>query len=71
MATHPIDRKNGPEPAAAAEDVSWRIGPSVSSEARAVLEEALAAQTQISLNEALAAMPNVGLDSDFDRHHQG
>lgn len=71
MATNPIDRDKGAERADALENESWRIGPSVSPDARAVLEAALAERPKRPLFEVLASMPNVGLDSDFDRHHQG
>jgi hypothetical protein len=71
VATNPIDRDKDAGHAEALENERWRIGPSVSPEARAVLEAALAERPKVSLNEALAAMPDVGLDSDFDRHFKG
>ena len=71
MATNPIDREEDAGRAEALENESWRIGPSVSPEARAVLEAALAEHPKRPFFEVLDSMPNVGLDSDFDRHHQG
>ena len=67
MATNPIERSD-PQPHDT--DSDPRIGPNVSPEHRAILEAALAQPVRKgSFNELLASMPDVGLDSDFERRH--
>lgn len=63
MATNPInpdERKPS--------EFSHLIGPNVLPKHRAILEAALAKNDEKEFRELLMAMPNVGLDSDFDRH---
>jgi hypothetical protein len=68
MATNPIDRNEDDLSRDSLREKLARISPGVSPEARVVLEAALAEQPEPSLFAVLAAMPNVGLDSDFERH---
>ncbi|MGA2675054.1 MAG: hypothetical protein ABSE99_17705 [Terracidiphilus sp.] len=44
-----------------------RNGRSAAAEHRAILKAALAQPRKRSFNEVLASIPNVGLDSDFER----
>ena len=68
MATNPIHKDDQ----AASRDILKKkiaqIGPGVSPAARAVLEAALSEVPIRPFNEVLASMPNVGLDSDFERN---
>jgi indole-3-glycerol phosphate synthase len=48
--------------------VNLMISPHVSPEHRAILIAAIAKGDEAAFREHLMAMPNVGLDSDFDRH---
>ena len=70
MATNPIHK----DAQAASRDILEKkfaqIGPGVSPAARAVLEAALAETPKQPLFELLASMPNVGEDSDFERHRR-
>jgi hypothetical protein len=68
MATNPIDRDNDAEIPESLREKFDRIGPNVSPEHRAILEAGLAQVSSKSFNELLASMPNVGLDSDFERN---
>lgn len=68
MATNPIHRNDEVGMPEAPAERDSRIGPGVSPEARAILEAALAERQSPSFNEVLASMPNVGLDSDFERN---
>ncbi len=63
MATNPI-KPDEPQPS----DLFSQIGPNVSPKHRAILEAALAKDDGDAFYKLLASMPNVGLDSDFDRH---
>lgn len=45
-----------------------RNGRSAEAEHRAILKAALMQPRKRSFNEVLASMPNVGLDSDFERN---
>jgi hypothetical protein len=63
MATNPI-KSDKPQPS----DSFNQIGPNVSPKHRAILEAALAKNDGDAFYRLLASMPNVGLDSDFDRH---
>ena len=68
MATNPV---HSAEEAASGENLEKefdQIGPGVSPAARAVLEAALSQVSSREFNRALASMPNVGLDSDFERN---
>lgn len=66
-ATNPLEHDESPQMSDTLRDKFSRIGPNVSPEHRAILEAALARVFSRSFNEALSSMPNVGLDSDFDR----
>ncbi|MGA2252721.1 hypothetical protein [Terracidiphilus sp.] len=63
MATNPI-KPDEEQPS----DRFNQIGPNVSPKHRAILEAALAKNDGDAFYRLLASMPNVGLDSDFDRH---
>jgi hypothetical protein len=63
MATNPIKPEDS-QPS----NLTSRIGSNVSPKHRAILEAALAKHDEAAFHELLMAMPNVGLDSDFDRH---
>ena len=49
-------------------ELAARNGRSAEAEHRAILRAALLQPRKRSFNEVLAAMPNVGLDSDFERN---
>ena len=68
MATNPIHRKDEAGKPKLPEERGSRVSPGVSPEHRAILEAALAERRTPPLNEVLASMPNVGLDSDFERN---
>jgi hypothetical protein len=68
MATDPIVHDVDDEGAQPPRKPDPRIGPNVSPKHRAILEAALAQPIKRSLFDVLASMPNVGEDSDFDRH---
>ena len=63
MATNPLKLEQ-PQPS----ELTNQIGPNVSPKHRAILEAALAKNDGDAFYELLISMPNVGLDSDFDRH---
>lgn len=67
MATHPVRNDDSGTPEIRA-DRDNRIGSGVSSEHRAILEAALTGRQSPSFNEILASIPDVGLDSDFERN---
>lgn len=67
MATDPI-RNHDTRTDAPREGRDGRIGSAVSGEHRAILENALAGRQTPSFNEILASIPDVGLDSDFERN---
>jgi len=71
MATNLIVRNVDPEIVKALKELAARNGRSAEAEHRAILETALRKPRKRSFYEVLASMPNVGRDSDFDRHHQG
>lgn len=62
-----IVRKLEPEIIEALKQRAARNGRSTEMEHRAILREVLMVLKKRSLAEVLAAMPNVGLDSDFER----
>lgn len=62
-----IVRKLEPEIIDALKQRAARNGRSVEMEHRAILREVLLCLKKRSLAELLATMPNVGLDSDFER----
>lgn len=70
MATNLIVRNVDPEIVKALKEQAARNGRSAEAEHRAILEAALRRPRKRSLYEVLATMPNVGQDSDFDRHHR-
>jgi hypothetical protein len=68
LATNPIQSN---EQAASRDNLEKefaQIGPGVSPAARAVLEAALSQVSSREFNRALASIPDVGLDSDFERN---
>jgi antitoxin FitA len=71
MATNLIVRNVQPEIVKSLKEQAAKNGRSAEAEHRAILEAALKRPRKRSVSEVLASMPNVGLDSDFDRHHQG
>lgn len=68
MATNPLDQNERNLAGSTPGEMNAQIGPGVSPEARAILEAALSKRPKRSLFEVLASMPNVGEDSDFERH---
>ena len=63
MATNPI-KPDEAKPS----DFSHLIGPNVSPKHRAILEAALAKNDGDEFYKLISSMPDVGSDSDFDRH---
>lgn len=49
-------------------ELAARNGRSAEAEHRAILRSALSQPRKRSFNEVLASMPDVGLDSDFERN---
>lgn len=68
MATNLIVRNVEKEIVQSLKEQAARNGRSVAAEHRAILQAALAQPRKRSFNEALASIPNVGLDSDFERN---
>jgi plasmid stability protein len=68
MATNLIVRGVEPEILQSLREEAARNGRSVAAEHRAILRAALAKPRKRSFNEVLASIPNVGLDSDFERN---
>jgi plasmid stability protein len=68
MATNLIVRNVEKEIVQSLKEQAARNGRSVAAEHRAILQAALAQPRKRSFNEVLASMPNVGLDSDFERN---
>jgi plasmid stability protein len=68
MATNLIVRDVEPEVIQSLREEAARNGRSVAAEHRAILKAALAKPRKRSFNEVLASIPNVGLDSDFERN---
>lgn len=66
MATDPI-RDGNPGNRERATERESRIGSGISPDHRAILEAALTKRQNPPFNEILASIPNVGLDSDFER----
>lgn len=67
MATNPI-RKDDARMTEPTSERDSRISPSVSPEHREILATALSRRQLPSFNEILADIPEVGLDSDFERN---
>jgi len=68
MATNLIVRNVDEEVAQSLKEQAARNGRSAEAEHRAILKAALLQPRKRSFNEVLASMPNVGLDSDFERN---
>jgi plasmid stability protein len=68
VATNLIVRNVEKEIVQSLKEQAARNGRSVAAEHRAILQAALAQPRKRSFNEALASIPNVGLDSDFERN---
>ena len=68
MATNLIVRNVDEEVVQSLKEQAARNGRSAEAEHRAILKAALLQPRKRSFNEVLAAMPNVGLDSDFERN---
>ena len=68
MATNPIHRDEDAGSSEPPAEHDSRIGALVSPAHRATLEDALADHGTPSFNEVLASIPDVGLDSDFERN---
>ena len=70
MATHPIVRNTEEEAVRSPQELEALIGPGVSAEHRAILLKALTQTSSRAFVELLCSMPNVGEDSDFERHRR-
>jgi plasmid stability protein len=68
MATNLIVRNVDPELVKALKKRAAEKGRSAEAEHREILKTALFRLKRRSFNEVLLSMPNVGLDSDFERH---
>jgi plasmid stability protein len=68
MATNLIVRNVDEEVVQSLKEQAARNGRSAEAEHRAILKAALLQPRKRSFNEVLASMPNVGLDSDFERN---
>jgi plasmid stability protein len=68
MATNLIVRDVDQDVVQSLKERAARNGRSVAAEHRAILKAALAKPRKRSFNEVLASIPNVGLDSDFERN---
>lgn len=68
MATNLIVRDVEPEIVMSLKERAARNGRSVAAEHRALLKAALSKPRKRPFNEVLASIPNVGLDSDFERN---
>jgi antitoxin FitA len=68
MATNLIVRDVDLEVVQLLKEKAARNGRSVAAEHRAILKAALSKPRKRSFNEVLASIPNVGLDSDFERN---
>jgi antitoxin FitA len=68
MATNLIVRDVDQEIVKSLKEQAARNGRSVAAEHRMLLKAALGQPRKRSFNEVLASMPNVGLDSDFERN---
>jgi plasmid stability protein len=68
MATNLIVRDVDEEIVQSLKEKAALNGRSVAAEHRAILKAALAKPRKRSFNEVLASIPNVGLDSDFERN---
>jgi plasmid stability protein len=67
MATNLIVRNVDPDLIKALKERAVRKGISAEAEHREILKSALFRPKRRSFNEVLLSMPNVGLDSDFER----
>jgi plasmid stability protein len=70
MPTNLIVRNIGEEIVQSLKEQAVRNGRSAEAEHRAILKAALLRPRKRSFNEVLASMPNVGLDSDFERNRE-
>lgn len=68
MATNLIVRDVDQEVLKSLKEQAARNGRSVAAEHRAILRAALARPRKRPFSEVLASIPNVGLDSDFERN---
>ena len=68
MATNLIVRDVEHEIVMSLKERAARNGRSVAAEHRALLKDALSKPRKRPFNEVLASIPNVGLDSDFERN---
>ena len=68
MPTNLIVRNIEEEIVHSLKELAVRNGRSAEAEHRAILRSALLQPRKRSFNEVLASMPNVGLDSDFERN---
>jgi plasmid stability protein len=68
MATNLIVRNVDPELVKALKERAAARGRSAEAEHREILKAALFRLKRRPFNEVLLSMPNVGLDSDFERH---
>lgn len=68
MATNLIVRNVEEEIVQSLKEQAARNGRSAEAEHRAILKNALSRPKGRSFNEVLASIPNVGLDSDFERN---
>jgi antitoxin FitA len=68
MATNLIVRDVDQEVLKSLKEQAALNGRSVAAEHRAILKAALARPRKRSFSEVLASIPNVGLDSDFERN---
>jgi plasmid stability protein len=68
MATNLIVRDVDGEIVKSLKEKAARNGRSVAAEHREILKAALSKPRKRSFNEVLASIPNVGLDSDFERN---
>ena len=68
MPTNLIVRNVDEEIVQSLKELAVRNGRSAEAEHRAILKATLLQPRKRSFNEVLASMPNVGLDSDFERN---
>ena len=68
MPTNLIVRNVDEEIVQSLKELAARNGRSAEAEHRAILKTALLQPRKRSFNEVLASMPDVGLDSDFERN---
>jgi plasmid stability protein len=69
VATNLIVRNVDEEIVHTLKEQAVRNGRSAEAEHRAILKSALARPKRLTFNEVLLSMPNVGLDTDFEREN--